>query len=179
MTMSDVHNTLKIKVSSIEGLFDAQDPRNIPERNLNSEWLEYIFEIMNDKNRKGSINLEILVSSVIGPDWNQPLLPDMLKKEFKSYDTLLKRRLKDNFRLGRISLAIALITLAVFIILSEIMSLINLGIFQRAFEEGFIIIGWVALWRPVEILLFDWWPIVDRRRKVARILSGKITVKQM
>lgn len=27
------------------------------------------------------------------------------------------------------------------------------------FAEGLLLIGWVALWRPVEIFLYDWWPI--------------------
>ena len=24
--------------------------------------------------------------------------------------------------------------------------------------QGFVIAGWVAMWRPAEILLYDWWP---------------------
>ncbi len=175
--MNTHDSPLKIKVSSVEGLFDNQDPRDIPERNLNFEWLEYIFEVMNDKPRKIPIDLEIMVKSV-GDEWDLETLPEVLHEEFKNYDVLLRRRLKDNFRLGRSSLLIALATLAGFILLSELVHLVSTGFFQRAFEEGFLIIGWVALWRPVEILLYDWWPIVDRRRKVKRILSGKITVQE-
>lgn len=32
-------------------------------------------------------------------------------------------------------------------------------------DEGLLIIGWVALWRPVEIFLYDWWPILRRQRR--------------
>ncbi len=175
--MSDSHNTIKLQTSSVESLFDKQDPRDIPERNLNADWLEYLFEVMNDKPRNGAINLHITLSSV-GPEWDAETLPEVMRAEFKNYDELLRRRLKDNFRLGRSSLAIALVALAVFILLSEIVHMVGAGFFERAFEEGFLIIGWVALWRPVEILLYDWWPIRDRRRKVARILAGNIVMKQ-
>lgn len=175
--MNEPHNTLRIRVSSMEGLFDSKDPRDIPERNLNFEWLEYIFEVMNDKSHQGAINLEVMIKE-IGLEWDLETLPEVLQVEFRNYDTLLKRRLRDNFRLGRTSLAIALITLAVFILLSELAHHVHVGVFQRAFEEGFLIIGWVALWRPVEILLYDWWPIYDRRRKITRILAGTITTKQ-
>jgi len=24
--------------------------------------------------------------------------------------------------------------------------------------ESFLIVGWVAMWQPAEILLYDWWP---------------------
>lgn len=26
-------------------------------------------------------------------------------------------------------------------------------------RESFIIFGWVALWRPMELLLYDWYPV--------------------
>jgi len=26
-------------------------------------------------------------------------------------------------------------------------------------REGFLIGGWVAMWRPLEVFLYDWWPI--------------------
>ena len=26
-------------------------------------------------------------------------------------------------------------------------------------KEGLLIVGWVAMWRPLEIFLYDWWPI--------------------
>lgn len=31
---------------------------------------------------------------------------------------------------------------------------------RSVFREGFTIIGWVGLWHPVEIVLYDWIPIV-------------------
>jgi hypothetical protein len=32
------------------------------------------------------------------------------------------------------------------------------------------------LWRPVEILLYDWWPITEERKKIKRLIEGGITV---
>jgi hypothetical protein len=29
----------------------------------------------------------------------------------------------------------------------------------RLIEESLLILGWVANWRPLEIFLYDWWPI--------------------
>ena len=30
-------------------------------------------------------------------------------------------------------------------------------------EESLLIFGWVANWRPIEIFLYEWWPVVRRR----------------
>ncbi|HKQ14338.1 MAG TPA: hypothetical protein VJT80_12965 [Steroidobacteraceae bacterium] len=37
-----------------------------------------------------------------------------------------------------------------------------------------LILGWVAMWKPVEIFLYDWWPDLDRRRLVERIAHMQI-----
>ena len=33
------------------------------------------------------------------------------------------------------------------------------GQFQSIIQEGLIILGWVAMWRPLDIYLYRWWPI--------------------
>ena len=40
----------------------------------------------------------------------------------------------------------------------------------RVLQESLLIGGWVAMWRPLEIFLYDWWPIVGQRR-VYELLS--------
>jgi NhaP-type Na+/H+ or K+/H+ antiporter len=35
--------------------------------------------------------------------------------------------------------------------------------------EGLLIIGWVALWRPVEMFLYDWWPLLRQQRRFEAI----------
>jgi len=31
--------------------------------------------------------------------------------------------------------------------------------FGEIVAEGLLILGWVAMWRPMETLLYDWWPV--------------------
>ena len=31
--------------------------------------------------------------------------------------------------------------------------------FAEIIREGLLIVGWVAMWRPLEVFLYDWWPI--------------------
>jgi hypothetical protein len=43
--------------------------------------------------------------------------------------------------------------------------------------EGLLIIGWVALWRPVEMFLYDWWPLQRRQRRLAAIARMPVEVR--
>jgi hypothetical protein len=56
-----------------------------------------------------------------------------------------------------------------------VVGLIFEGPFKRLAEESLLILGWVANWRPLEIFLYDWWPLT-RRRDLYRRLS-KATVE--
>lgn len=43
--------------------------------------------------------------------------------------------------------------------------------------EGLLIIGWVALWRPVEMFLYDWWPLQRRQRRLAALARVPVEVR--
>jgi hypothetical protein len=41
----------------------------------------------------------------------------------------------------------------------EPLGLVGKASYGGIIKESFVIGGWVALWRPLEIFLYDWWPI--------------------
>jgi hypothetical protein len=52
-----------------------------------------------------------------------------------------------------------------------------LGVDRAIVDEGLLILGWVALWRPTEALLYDWWPLARRRTLLRRLASIPIEVR--
>lgn len=46
-------------------------------------------------------------------------------------------------------------------------------------SEGLLILGWVAMWRPIEIFLYDWWPELGKRRLYNRIASMPIDTRPL
>jgi hypothetical protein len=47
---------------------------------------------------------------------------------------------------------------------------------QRLFSEGFMIAGWVALWRPIELLLYDSWPLRRDIRVLRAMADMPVTI---
>ena len=41
-------------------------------------------------------------------------------------------------------------------------------------REGLLILGWVALWRPVEWVLFDTWEHRQRRSALKRLATAEV-----
>jgi hypothetical protein len=46
-------------------------------------------------------------------------------------------------------------------------------------RETLVIGGWVAMWRPLEIFLYDWWPIRAERKLYERLslMPVRVTFK--
>ncbi|KKG34471.1 hypothetical protein [Methanosarcina mazei] len=44
------------------------------------------------------------------------------------------------------------------------------------FSEGLLIIGWVAMWEPVHIFLYGWWPIVHKRNIYEKIIHMEVYI---
>jgi len=66
---------------------------------------------------------------------------------------------------------IGLTVLAACILLSRaVLAVSGAGNFSRFTEEGFIILRWVANWKPIEIFLYEWLPLA-RRRDLYRSLA--------
>ena len=41
----------------------------------------------------------------------------------------------------------------------------------RVLQESLLIGGWVAMWRPLEVFLYDWWPIRAEARLFDRLAT--------
>jgi hypothetical protein len=70
---------------------------------------------------------------------------------------------------GGVSLLVGLAFLTACLLLQQLLVALSLGVTTRTLSEGLLILGWVAMWRPVEIFLYDWWPEVGKRRLFDRL----------
>ena len=48
--------------------------------------------------------------------------------------------------------------------------------FAGVARESLLIGGWVAMWRPLEIFLYDWWPILAERKLFDRLSVMPVTI---
>ena len=44
-------------------------------------------------------------------------------------------------------------------------------------QTGLTVVGWVSLWRPMEIFLYDWWPLAGDRRLFRRLAEMPVRVR--
>jgi hypothetical protein len=49
--------------------------------------------------------------------------------------------------------------------------------FGGLIRESLMIGGWVAMWRPLEVFLYDWWPIVAEARLYDRLAAMPVRLE--
>jgi hypothetical protein len=102
---------------------------------------------------------------------------DAVREFFRQRSLSANRRLSQLFGVGRTSLAIGIAALAVAVVLA---SLVERGLGDHPIgallRETLVIGGWVAMWRPIEIFLYDWWPIRAERKLYDRLSVMPINV---
>lgn len=62
--------------------------------------------------------------------------------------------------------------LAVCLLLSTLFDELNSfpGLIRRFLSEGFLIAGWVSLWHPIELLLYEWGPY-QRQKQIYELIK--------
>lgn len=144
-------------------------------RTLKTDAEEFIVEEAEALPRKGSITLKVdlALSAIehkddIGPAIHQHFCYRR-KQSQKKYNRILKYGWRILFiALGMLALIFALTEIALHRIPDN-----RLILFIR---ESFIIFGWVALWRPLEMLLYDWYPIKADIKLYKRLEQSEVEV---
>jgi hypothetical protein len=177
MTTENTQEAIELRVNEVAQLFHTLDPFPFRERDLDREAEEFIVGWA----RELPIDQPIRIV-VHFPDSDlQTRAAKELSEAFARYfsyraDTL-QRDLNELFRVGRRSLGIGVIVLIACFIAAHLAGgyLIEAPL-KRLVEESFLILGWVANWRPLEIFLYDWWPIVRRRHLYQRLSKAVVEV---
>ena len=81
-------------------------------------------------------------------------------------------------RRGRTSLFIGMLFLSVCLFLSKMLLGHEEGTWAAVVREGLTIAGWVAMWRPMQIYLYDWWPLLQLRRVFTKLSHMPVEVVQ-
>jgi hypothetical protein len=79
---------------------------------------------------------------------------------------------------GRTSLIIGLIFLGACLLTSELLLRQEPGSLSIIARESLTIAGWVAMWRPIRIFLYDWWPLLRLGHLYEKLSRMRVEVRK-
>jgi hypothetical protein len=164
---------VEIKLNEIRQLFNSFDPAPFLEKDLDSDAEKYIVDSVQELHLDTPITLVLHLPHSACTDEAASSVPAAIHNYFSYRAEITSKELRFTLQQGRIALGTGLLFLVLCIVAQQMISSMEKpGLMWAIVEEGFLISGWVAMWRPIQVFLYDWWPILRRRRiyeKLARL----------
>jgi hypothetical protein len=79
---------------------------------------------------------------------------------------------------GRMSLLVGLSFLCLCLMVIEFFLVKHPGTLPNFIGQSLTIAGWVAMWRPMEIYLYDWWPLRRRGQILDKLSHMPVEVRR-
>ena len=168
---------IEVQVSAPEQLFNSLDPFPFHERDLDKAAEEFIVGWARELPKDAAIQIAVHLPAKQASGWSAARIEEAFHRYFEYRAEIVGRELSELFRVGRRSLQIGLTVLLLSVGASEL-SIATFGHegFIAVINEGLIILGWVANWRPLEIFLYAWWPIAGQRRLYRRLAQANVSL---
>jgi len=178
--LSPDRGIIEMHLHTLGQLFDTLDPSPFRERDLDPKADEFIVEsareLCSGRPREIVLHLDQALNDPAPAD-AQRIVSDAIRTHFARRSELARRQLRLLMRRGMISLAIGLAFLVVIFVIVQATGLASAESGAPTLvRESMIIVGWVAMWRPLDIFLYEWWPIVGERRLHDRLSQVKVRI---
>jgi hypothetical protein len=164
-------HTIRLRLREVSQLFNSMDPSPFIEKDLDDNAEEFIVGWALEFPRDEPLRLRIYLDQWPPEDPNA-MITTAVHNYFGHRAQITNMDFKRLLEQGRTSLIIGLIFLSICLVLSNVLLGQNIHTWAAVARESLTIAGWVAMWRPMQIYLYDWWPIRRRirtYRKLARM----------
>jgi hypothetical protein len=168
---------IEIRLHELRQLFHTLDPSPFHEKDLDPEAAQYLEEAVREIGPRRPLKLVVHLPAAAAASDDARALPVSMANYFRYRAEQSRIDLRRLLARGVISLAIGGAFLALCLSLRS--SLLAGSGDSDVLAEGLLIISWVGLWRPVEIFLYDWWPIWRQRRRFDALANAQVVIESL
>jgi hypothetical protein len=158
MNGAEATQLIEVKVQTLHQLFNSMDPSPFHERDLDHDAEQFIVSWAQEHPIRTPLRLVVHLGQPPEKSGPLPDVAESIHHYFAYRADLNQRDFRQLMRDGWTSLFIGLGFLAVCMTIAQTVTAL-MGRWNLVMKEGLTIIGWVAMWYPLEIYLYRWWPI--------------------
>jgi hypothetical protein len=161
---------IEVHVSDVKELFNSFDPTPFLKRDLDPDADEFIVGWARELRTRGPLGLLVHVDHANSSADATEVVHQAVRDHFRRRAEETRQKLRLLFRNGRVALIIGLAVVACSMVLGDVVgTLMQQSRFGGIVQESLLIGGWVAMWRPLEVFLYEWWPIRAEARLFDRL----------
>lgn len=167
---------IELELHTAMQLFNSFDPAPFHEKELDREAEEYIYNTVGEFPLKKPLGIFIYLPPSEADGETEHILKKAIRNHFSYKKLLTEIELKKLLQRGRRNMTIATLFLFLCLLVIRLLSTLKEGLVHTMLSEGFTIIGWVAMWEPINVFLYGWWPVVQKRNIYRKILSMDVKI---
>ena len=169
---------IELNLREISQLFNTMDPSPFHEKDLDHDAEEFIVSWAREFPLDEPIVLVLHLGAL--PREQEPqLMIERAVHHYFAYRVELNRlEFRHLMQDGLRSLLTGLVFLTACLTMSRFLVGEGAGTFPTLARESLAIGGWVAMWRPMEIYLYDWWPLRRRARILRKLSQMAVEVRE-
>jgi hypothetical protein len=159
---------LELSLRRIEQLFNSMDPAPFGERDLDVHAEHFLVDWAREL--PADVPLVLTLHLQEAPTHAEGWIETSVHRYFIERERSMRGELRALLRQGRISLLIGLSFLGLCLYLSQwLLRGTGEGLAGGLLLESFTVAGWVAMWKPMQTYLYDWWPLRAQARLYRRM----------
>ena len=164
---------IQLRLRELAQLFNSMDPSPFLDRDLDADAEEFIVSWAREHPKDHELELAIHLAAPPPAD-RAAGVEEAVHHYFSVRAQMKKNEFRQLMRRGRLSLIIGLLFMAGCLFVAGIVGGLGTGTATDIVREGLTIVGWVAMWRPLEIYLYSWWPLRDEQRLFVRLARMQV-----
>lgn len=168
---------VEVRVKSSQQLFDARDPAPFRERDLDENFVEYILASVKEFALSVPLKIVIYIEESESKNLGKELISEAIRSYFIYKIDLQTAELKNFIKRAQFFLVIGFIVLGLCIALAQSLSVPPPAGLIGILREGVVIFGWVSIWKPIELILFDWYPHWETIRFYKKLIVTEIDIR--
>jgi hypothetical protein len=166
---------IEIRLRDLNQFFNTFDPSPFHDKDIDDDAERYIVESVRAFPLKTKLKL-LFYLPLQHHEEASKVLTYSIDNYFDYRATLTSRELSSTLYEGRFALLLGSLFLIICISLRTVFGFLSANPFGNIILEGLSIVGWVAMWRPIQIFLYDWWSLYRRKKIFEKIRDMDVEI---
>lgn len=169
---------LELRLNELAQLFNSMDPTPFRNKKLDLEAESFIETWARGFRPTDHLHIKLHLRQMPPEGDPSTLVTEVMHNHFTDKAAAARRDLSELFWQGRISLLIGLAFLALCLLVADGLGQAGIRPAFSIARESLTIVGWVSMWRPIQLFLYDWWPLAQHIRTYKALASAQVKVVQ-
>ncbi len=170
---------IEISINQPYDLYDDKDPSPLNVRDITPAVEQYIVDCVREIPSSLGIRIDFYFYTFTGDANDVDQLRKSVSDFFKYAAIVKKAEFKNKIMQGLKSLLMGLTFLFLCTYSSHAFVEYSDSLLKAFFIEGVTVLGWVSLWNPVQIFLYEIWPILSQVSILNRCTSIETTFRNV